>query len=278
VDPQVLLALRCPVCRGRLNREVAVLRCPAGHAFDVARQGYVDLTAGRVTHGGDSAEMVQARQEVLRAGHFDFLTDALLTALPPYPGGLVVDVGAGTGHHLAALLGARPGLRGVAIDVSKAALRRAARAHPRLAAIRADAWSGLPLADGVAGAVLNVFAPRHGAEFARVLRPDGRLIVVTPTAEHLRELALPVRVDPAKEQRLAATLGAWFVRDNDRRLTATLRLSRAEAAAVAAMGPSARHAPASARADTPDRVSATAAVRLTTWRLRPERTEGSAWG
>ncbi|MFJ5837307.1 hypothetical protein ACIQGO_11135 [Streptomyces shenzhenensis] len=54
--------------------------------------------------------------------------------------------------------------------------------------------------------VLNVFAPRNPAEFHRVLRPTGRLIVIRPTGRHLAELRgrLPamVTIDPAKEQRL----------------------------------------------------------------------------
>ena len=35
--------------------------------------------------------------------------------------------------------------------------------------------------------VLVVFAPRNGPEIARVLRPVGRLVVVTPAADHLTE-------------------------------------------------------------------------------------------
>jgi 23S rRNA (guanine745-N1)-methyltransferase len=33
----------CPVCRGKLELEAAGVRCPAGHSFDFARQGYVNL-------------------------------------------------------------------------------------------------------------------------------------------------------------------------------------------------------------------------------------------
>ena len=39
-----------------------------------------------------------------------------------------------------------PDARGIAIDASPAALRRAARAHERAAAVGADAWKPLPLA------------------------------------------------------------------------------------------------------------------------------------
>jgi 23S rRNA (guanine745-N1)-methyltransferase len=267
VRADIVEHLRCPVCGDRLDAAGAVLRCPAGHSFDLARQGYVDLTAGQVTHAGDTAEMLSARQALLEAGHFRVLTEALLAALGDRPPGLIVDVGAGTGHHLAALLEARPHDVGLAVDVSKPALRRAARAHPRLGAVRADAWRGLPIADGAAGTVLNVFAPRSGAEFRRILRPDGTLIVATPAPEHLRELVAAadlVRVDPAKAERLSATLSPLFAVAGTHRYAWPLHLTADEARAVVAMGPSAWH-------DGPARVPAepltvTAAVEVTRWR------------
>ena len=265
MEPAHIASLCCPVCRSDLSAlpaTPATLGCATGHRFDVARHGYVDLTAGRVTHAGDTPAMIAARDTVLRAGHFDFLTEAVGRTLTPYPRGMVVDVGAGTGHHLAALLGRWPDAHGLALDVSKAALRRAARAHPRLAAVRADAWRGLPVRDGAAAAVVNIFAPRQAREFVRVLGPHAPLVVVTPTAGHLRELDLTVRVDPDKDARLAATLAGHFTHVRDEYVTATLALSAAEAAAVVAMGPDARH---TSPRDTVS-ISVTAAVRISVWR------------
>jgi 23S rRNA (guanine745-N1)-methyltransferase len=235
----------------------------------------VDLTAGRVTHAGDSAGMVAARAAVLAAGYLDPLSDAVAGSLGTHVEGLVVEVGAGTGRHLARALDAGPGLYGLAVDVSKPALRRAARVHPRLLAVRADVWRGLPLAEASAVAVLDVFAPRSGAEFARVLRPDGVLVVATPEPGHLRELVDTlglVTVDPAKEERLATGLGPWFEPASARTVTIPLRLSRADAAALVGMGPSARHLDAATVADrlatVREPVHVTAAVRVTVWRPR----------
>jgi 23S rRNA (guanine745-N1)-methyltransferase len=269
VDPRIVARLRCPVCAASLaateHATGAVLRCPAGHSFDIARQGYADLAGGRLTHSGDTGEMIAARVRVQDAGHFDFLTAALVDAASPSAMGLIVDVGAGAGGHLAALLERRPGAVGLAVDVSKAALRRAARAHPRLGAVRADAWRGLPVADGAAACVLNVFAPRAGAEFARILAPTGRLVVVTPAPDHLRELGLALGVDPRKDERLATTLAPWFVREDERELRTTLRLSDEDAADVAAMGPNAFHAGTPVRGGRSGG-AVTAAVRLSIWR------------
>lgn len=240
----VLARLRCPVCGAGLAQSGGALRCPAGHSFDIARQGYADLTAGRLTHAGDTAEMVIARDSVLAAGHFDFVAAAVVKALSAYSEGLAAEVGAGTGFYLAALLDAAPGLAGLALDVSKPALRRAARRHPRLAAVRADAWRRLPVADGAACVVLNVFAPRAPAEFHRILRPGGALVTVTPEPAHLRELvdALGLLgVDPDKDGRLVSGLGPYFALEDRASHGRRLALSHPEARALVSMGPSAWH-------------------------------------
>ncbi|PZG18412.1 23S rRNA methyltransferase [Micromonospora craterilacus] len=250
MDPCVVGRLRCPVC-GEPLTEVATgashaLRCPHRHSFDIARHGYVNLLAGRAPHGGDTAEMVAARADFLAAGHYDLISAALADAAggigDPYP--LVVDAGAGTGRHLAAVLAALPDTAGLALDVSKPALRRAARAHPRVTAALADTWQRLPVADAAATVLLNVFAPRNGAEFHRILDPAGRLLVVTPAADHLTELvdALGLlRVDPAKADRVTASLGGHFTEASAAVHRRELTLSGTDVATLVGMGPSAWH-------------------------------------
>ncbi|GAA4458383.1 methyltransferase domain-containing protein [Phytohabitans houttuyneae] len=263
MDADVLANLRCPVCGEPLGAAPGVLRCPRGHSFDVARQGYVNLSAGRSPHTGDTAQMVTARAEFLDAGHYDFISLALARAArAAYHGGLVLDAGAGTGRHLAAVLDALPAAPGLALDVSKPALRRAARAHPRAGAALCDTWGRLPVADGSAGVVMDVFAPRNGPEFRRVLRPGGTLLVVTPAADHLRELVERLsllQVDPDKAERVAASLAGHFALAEETALTRTLTLTPREAATLVGMGPSAWH---TTPVDLPGPVTVTASVRL----------------
>jgi 23S rRNA (guanine745-N1)-methyltransferase len=290
VDIRIVDRLRCPVCLQPLAQADAgtarALRCPRRHSFDVARQGYVNLLAGRAPHAGDTAEMVAARADFLAAGHYDLISAALATATTEavdrvraarpeaYP--LVVDAGAGTGRHLAAVLAALPDAVGLALDVSKPALRRAARAHPRAAAALADTWQRLPLADAGTAVLLNVFAPRNGAEFHRVLDPDGSLLVVTPAEEHLAELvgALGLlRVDPDKADRVAESLGGRFTEVATAEHRRELALTGPEVATLVGMGPSAWHTdPAGLAARVtalPEPVRVTVAVRLTVWRPAP---------
>ena len=116
---------------------------------DIARQGYVNLTAGRSVHPGDSAEMIADRAAFLAEGHYDFIATALAETVRPADG-LVLDAGTGTGDYLARTLDALPDAPGLGLDVSKPALRRAARAHPRAAAVLTDLWRPLPVADACA--------------------------------------------------------------------------------------------------------------------------------
>jgi 23S rRNA (guanine745-N1)-methyltransferase len=260
----IVAALRCPTCREPLADEGDALRCPRRHAFDVARQGYVNLLAGRSPHTGDSAEMVADREAFLAAGHYDFVAQALARTAAREAPGLVLDAGTGTGRYLAAVLDAVPTATGLGLDVSKAALRRAARAHPRAGAACADLWRPLPLADAAADAVIDVFAPRNGPEFRRVLRPGGALLVVTPAADHLAELIDAhglLKVDPDKAGRVAESLGAHFTAETSTTHRRRLTLTAAEVRTLIGMTPSARHTAAA-----PEATTVTAAVDLTVWR------------
>jgi 23S rRNA (guanine745-N1)-methyltransferase len=253
--PDAALALlACPVCTGslRVAPDASALRCAAGHSFDRARQGYVPLLPpGHRAPSGDSAEMVADRVAFLDAGHYAGVTralgDAVLEDGAPEdavaPRSLL-DLGGGTGHHLAGVLDRLPDAVGVVLDSSRYAARRAARAHPRAVAVVADSWARLPVRDGVLDRVLVVFAPRNGPEIARVLRPGGRLVVVTPAADHLGEIVGPLgllRVDPDKAARLATSLEPHLEPVGTTPFRTELELDRADVATLVGMGPHARH-------------------------------------
>ena len=243
--------LRCPNCAAPLSLAGRVLRCARGHAFDVARQGYVALAPPRRGLApGDSPEMVAARESFLARGHYRVIAEAIAEATPAEliasAGGapLALDLGAGTGYYLAALLNDRPGWQGIALDASRPALRRAVRAHPQIAAVACDVWQELPVQDACADLLLNVFAPRNGPEITRVLAPGGALVVVTPTQSHLREIvdALGLLdVDADKQGRLHAALAPRLQSERRRELEFTMTLDHEQLRALVAMGPSARH-------------------------------------
>jgi 23S rRNA (guanine745-N1)-methyltransferase len=279
--------LLCPHCGEGLTAAPGALTCVNGHSHDVAREGYVTLLSGPVGRdAGDDAAMIAARVEVEAAERFAPLREAIVAAAEvtarekaPAPGasapaaaaGTILDLGAGTGHHLAAVLDAHPAALGIAADVSAPACRRAARAHPHLAAVRADTWARVPLADAGASLALVVFAPRNGPELARVLRPGGTLLVAIPAAGHLQALREhhALSVHPDKAEGLRRQLGPAFEELGTRTIEWTLELTSAEAAQLLQMGPTARHL----RPDALDRLAASpgplqvnAAVELLTFR------------
>lgn len=233
--------LRCPVCADGFTRVERTLRCTAGHSFDLARQGYVNLLGHAAPANADTAAMVAARERFLGAGHYAPIAAAVAAAVGP--DGAVVEVGAGTGHYLATALGAGQRRPHLAMDVSAAACRASARAG--LASAVADTWAGLTLADGSVSRLICVFAPRNPAEFVRVLDPGGELIMVTPTAAHLAQLRAQLGlldVPADKAARLDADLAASGLILADReRVEFALELTADQVADLIAMGPNAFH-------------------------------------
>ena len=258
--------LRCPICLDPLAAAQGSLRCEHRHTYDLARPGYVTLLpSGRRCPVGDDADMVAARASIQDAGHFDPLTTALAEtacSMGAPSGSVILDAGAGTAHHLACILAAVPGAHGVAVDVSRAASRRAARAHRSIGGCRAQYLARDPLRDATVDLAMSVFAPRNARELARVVRPGGAAIVATPCAEHLHELATlhTIGVDPAKPARLQRMFTAWPSLGRVQRIRWFLRLPRRDVARMLAMGPMARHL----RPDFRSRLTALAEpVRLT---------------
>jgi len=266
VRDDLLPVLACPVCAEPLGRvDGGQVGCAEGHRFDEAKQGHLTLLpAKRRALTADTPEMVDARLRFLGRGHYAPVERALVAVVASVDApGVVLDVGSGPGTYLAHVLRAADGRRGVALDLSAIAIRRAARAHERAGAVVGDVTERLPVVDGAAAVVLDVFAPRNQTEYARVLHPDGVLVVVTPRTGHLAELAeATISVDPEKERRLHDSLTPAFVLRSSEDLTWTMELSAEDVHDVVHMGPSHHHV-------DPETVFApatvTAAVTVSTW-------------
>ncbi|TWD83749.1 23S rRNA m(1)G-748 methyltransferase [Kribbella amoyensis] len=270
--PDLVSVLRCPICGADLGLVGRTARCDRGHAFDLAKQGYLNLLPSASTGiDGDTAEMIEARGTFLTAGWYEPIRAALIRVTPPGDG-LVVEVGAGTAYYLAGVLGASPGRPGIALDVSKYAARRAAKADPRIGSVVCDAWQELPIQDHAAEVILDVFAPRNAREMARILAPGGTLLVVTPNQRHLGELVDVlglVKVDEEKERRLVRSL-TGFEQVAAESVEVTLRLDHRSIEHLVAMTPSARHLEREERAERikalADPAAVTLSVTVSCWR------------
>lgn len=202
---------------------------PAAHSFDVARRGYVNLLQpqdSRSARPGDSVAAVAARRRFLARGFEAELTGAIAGLLALTPADTLLDVGCGEGHYLAALA-ARSGCAGHGVDLSVPAIEAAAGRHAGLHLVVANADRFLPYADGSFRVVASITARRNPAEFRRVLRDDGRLLLVVPGPDDLVELREAVlgrglrrdRVEPA-----AAAFATHFTLERHERLRHVARL------------------------------------------------------
>lgn len=179
--------LICPICKSALNKEDRAYRCVSGHAFDIARQGYVNLLAVQQKHSlhpGDTRQQVLARREFLSTGVYEPIVRAIIdTAKELNAAGPVLDVGCGEGYYSAQIAQAI-GAELVGMDISKEAVRCAAAKYKDALWLCATA-SHIPVADHSAGLITSLFALTMPEEFRRCLRPDGLYFQVLAAEDHL---------------------------------------------------------------------------------------------
>ena len=211
--PDLVECLACPVCAAplRVSDGGGSLLCagdPAtgrAHCFDGAASGYLPLSP-RHTGGGDAKEAVRARTAFLSGGYYASAAEAVVRAVAAHTptGGRVLDAGCGEGYYSNQILAA--GYRVMGVDLSKFAVEAAAKAA-RAARNAAGGVAStslyavgsvfeLPVRGGCFDTVTNIFAPCAPAEYARVLRQGGHLVVVGAGERHLLGLKALLYDDP----------------------------------------------------------------------------------
>ena len=191
----IINRLACPFCSAKMVRSDNARSLVCGgerrHCFDFSSSGYVNLA---ITHseGGDSKMAVRSRSAFLEKGYYERVSDELNRLLDKYvPSGFAVDAGCGEGYYITRAVGHNREVCG--FDLSKYACEAAAKKASRNG-VGEKTFFGvasvyeMPLADGCADAVFNVFAPCVEEEYSRVLRDGGYLIVCSAGADHLQGL------------------------------------------------------------------------------------------
>lgn len=197
----------CPVCGGELIKTENSLRCRAGHCYDLAKKGYVNLLMSQqsgLKRHGDDALMARARSAFLDKGYYAPLRDALAQELSERvsSGGRILDAGCGECYYTCVasdIAGTSVG----GIDISREALAQGAKRRCG-AELAVAGVSRLPVASGSCEAMINFFAPIDAAEFGRVLREKGLLLRAVPLERHLFGLKAavyehPYENDPPRE-------------------------------------------------------------------------------
>lgn len=184
--------LLCPVrnCHLALVREQRRLVCPCGHSFDVSRSGYVNLLQPqerRSKNPGDTAEAVGARRRLHDRGVTQPLLQAISEMGATSSGDVVLDAGCGDGFYLGSLA-RQTGFDAHGVDISIPAVDAAARRYPECEWIVANADRFIPYQSESFSLVLSITARMNAAEFRRVLREDGRLLVALAAPDDFVEL------------------------------------------------------------------------------------------
>ena len=192
--------LACPIDGEHLALEEKQLRCVNGHSFDLARQGYVNLLPvqhKRSKHPGDSKEMVVARQRFLDTGVYapvaDLLSATLHTAIAAIDQPCCLDAGCGEGYYLEYALNyirakkAGDTLNLIGLDISKEAVIAAAKRNKEISWVVGTNRQP-PLLPASVDIILCVFGFHSFQGFNKVLPLGGKLVLVEPGPDHLREL------------------------------------------------------------------------------------------
>jgi 23S rRNA (guanine745-N1)-methyltransferase len=256
--------LACPVCGEALAEQDGTLQCFAGHSFDIARKGYGNLLPPQHRArgiDGDLPSMLQARRRFLEAGHYqplmarlaadveELLRDRETARAVSELGPCVLEVGCGEGYYLGNLAekigpAADPRTVFIGTDLSKSAVKLAAKRYPLCTFFVADVHRRIYLQDQTVSVLLDVFAPRNPGEFARVLEPGGSALIVIPSAKHLAsaraELGL-LGIEEDKERRVLERFGEAFELRDRAELSYPIELLAESASDVVSMGPSHWH-------------------------------------
>lgn len=190
------MAYQCPLCHSPMTRQARAYVCENRHQFDIAKEGYVNLMPvqhKRSKDPGDNKAMIQARRRFLNGGHYDAMRDrvtALCAELLTNHAPQLLDLGCGEGYyttHIAnVLLEQHSDTKVYGLDISKVAVRFAAKRYPECHFSVASSQR-LPFADNSLDAIVRIYAPSSAQEMLRCIRPGGFLLTVTPAARHLFE-------------------------------------------------------------------------------------------
>ncbi len=207
----------CPVCGGSLHRDNKCIICDAGHSFDIAKCGYVNmLPTGKAknSHTGDEREMVRARVDFLSRGYYAEISRRLASLLserlPRADGYTLCDMGCGEGYHTCAVTEAIADKTGKSVltlgfDASKYAAECASKRSRSMGLMprggigepfeeKCAAYFmpgnifSLPIRDSSVDVATSMFAPIAGDEASRILKKGGILAVVASGKEHLMEM------------------------------------------------------------------------------------------
>lgn len=217
--------LICPVCGKRLEFDLHTARCENGHAFDIAKEGYINLLRSTKSGDliGDDKVSARCRRDFLNKGYYASLKNGLCDIFKDRQGS-VLDICCGEGYYSSALAENRD-LKVYGFDISKEMVRLASKRCKSCFFVANMA--SIPIQEGSIDYAIHLFAPFQEASFAKVLRSGGRLITVIPGKKHLYGLKQAIYDTPYEnDEQLPVTETLKLV--SIRRISDKIRLSSQE--------------------------------------------------
>ena len=191
--------LKCPVCGSRMTTSEDGRSCfcfgERRHCYDLARSGYLNLNPPK-GGAGDLRDAIRARTCFLEAGYYQPLAEKIEELLQRIPSSKVVDAGCGEGYYTNYFAKNRTV---IGVDLSKNGIEAGAKssvAKATNAAFVVASLFALPIQDQSVDVVVNIFAPCAEAEFCRVLKTDGHVLVVAAGERHLLGLKEQIYDNP----------------------------------------------------------------------------------
>lgn len=212
--------LKCPVCNLSLEKKEKQWVCLNNHSYDIASKGYINLLLAnqkKTKDPGDSKEMMEGRKDFLNRGYYHTFSDRLneiIISNISRENINILDAGCGEGYFLSRLKEAicinksnsiiSKQVNFFGVDISKSAVTYAVRRDKRINFIVSSNFN-LPIMANTMDVIIRNFAPSDTCELKRVLKDNGKLIVVTPGIEHLYGLKEILYVNARKHEEKETT-------------------------------------------------------------------------
>lgn len=172
------------------------MSCEQNHSYDQAKQGYWNLLLvqrKRSKDPGDNPQMVAARTHFLDQHYYQPLADKISASvqleLTNNSNSRLLDMGCGEGYYTAQVEKAlsNTNVEIIGLDISKHAVKAACRRSKSIHWLVASG-AQMPVPEQSQDLLLVMFSRLMPAAFAKVVKPDGLLLLAWPAQEHLLEL------------------------------------------------------------------------------------------
>ncbi|MFI3115751.1 MAG: methyltransferase domain-containing protein [Clostridia bacterium] len=214
--------LICPNCNSTLKKNDFSYICENNHSFDISKTSHINLLISSKTDLGDNKDMVRARTDFLSRDYYKPLATKLCNLIPS--GKIILDCGCGQGYYTKQIADFASNI--YATDISKHAVIHASKNDKKTQYFVGNAFN-LPIKESSIDVITSIFAPLSTDEFYRVLKKDGKALVVVSGEDHLFELKQKVYENPYKNDENKHDFADFSVKTKEK-LTYTVCIEKNE--------------------------------------------------